>query len=97
MFCTGQASEQVKSLAKEVLPTLLEAVEDEDSKEGVANALTTIAKYLKAGSCPEGSWKEAAHAVSRILSGSAICQATNSDADEWEEEGEDEKEVGFDL
>lgn len=93
MVCAGQASSQASSLGKEVVPILLEAVEDEDSKEGVANSLTTLSRYLEAGAGPEGTWKEAADAVSKVLQGNAMCQATNSNADEWEEEGEDEKEV----
>ena len=93
LFNTGSASPQVQSVVAEVLPTLLAATKEEDSKEGVANAITSLSKYLLTRAFPEGSWQEAATIVGGILQGQALCQATNSDAEEWEDEEEDDKEV----
>ena len=90
---SGQASAQVESLARDVPPLLLATIDEEDSKQAVAHAVTTLSKYLLTGACRTGSWQEATGAVSKILLGQAICQATNSEAEEWEDEEEDEKEV----
>ena len=90
---TGSASQQVQAVVAEVLPTLFAATKEEDSKEGVANAITSLSKYLLTRACPEGSFQEAAAVVSSILQGQAICQMTSSNAEEWEDEEEDDKEV----
>lgn len=72
----------------------MEAVDQEESKEAVANAVTTLSKCFHAQACPEGAWQVAAASVSKILQGQAMCQEINSDAEEWEDEEEDDKEVG---
>ena len=92
---TGTSSPQVQSVVAEVLPTLLVAIKEEGSKEGVANAITSLSKYLLTRACPDGSWQEAAAVVGDILQGQAMCQATDSDAIEWEDEEEDDKEVAY--
>ena len=82
----------MQTVVSEVLPTLLAAPKEEDSKEGVANAITSLSKYLLTRACPEGTCQEAAAIVGDILQGQALCQAMNSDAEEWEDEEEDDED-----
>lgn len=80
-------------MAAEAVPVLILAINDEDSKEGVAAAITTLSKYVSSGADIAGSCQEASALVTKILLGHALCQATNSEGEEWEDEAEDDKEV----
>ncbi|KAK9824669.1 hypothetical protein WJX72_012191 [[Myrmecia] bisecta] len=94
----GEASSQARHVVDTVYPLLLAAVDQDDDKDAVAEAMMAAGHILKAAGASACARyvPDLAEAAAKVLRGEAVCQAVDSDEEEGEE-ADDEDDSDEDL